>query len=384
MLLHVLARLRPQVGRIVINANGDPARFSGHCLPVIADSIEGYAGPLAGLHAGIEWARPQTPEASFIASVPVDCPFLPLDLVARLKAALIAKAAAAPSPLRTANAIPSPGCGASIWPRHWPDAQEERARAAPLRGFAGLRRRRFRARRHRRRHRPVLQRECAGRSGEGAGALRERERAWLGRRAHRHRRLEELRQDDAGRAPHPASRSARPQSGDRQAHAPRTCARRWRHRRRAARARRALQVHRHRAGCLGVSGPGRKRHRGSPTSRLPRRARTSSLSKASRARRSPRSRCGAELADAGAAGRRDDRLVIAVASDHAGEAAACQCSISTTPTASPHSSRPSPGEAGRDAHARMRATCGGYSRRRGSAERGRRRATAPNAPRASG
>jgi molybdopterin-guanine dinucleotide biosynthesis protein A len=93
MLLHVLARLRPQVGRIVINANGDPARFSGHCLPVIADSIEGYAGPLAGLHAGIEWARTETPDAKFIASVPIDCPFLPLDLVSRLKAALIAKGA---------------------------------------------------------------------------------------------------------------------------------------------------------------------------------------------------------------------------------------------------------------------------------------------------
>jgi molybdopterin-guanine dinucleotide biosynthesis protein A len=91
MLLHVLARLRPQVGRIVINANGDPARFSGHCLPVIADRIEGYAGPLAGLHAGMEWARAETPDAKFIASVPIDCPFLPLDLVARLKAALTAK-----------------------------------------------------------------------------------------------------------------------------------------------------------------------------------------------------------------------------------------------------------------------------------------------------
>lgn len=90
MLLHVLARLRPQVGRIVINANGDPARFSGYCLPVVPDSIEGFAGPLAGLHAGTEWARAETPEAKFIASVPIDCPFLPLDLVARLKAALVA------------------------------------------------------------------------------------------------------------------------------------------------------------------------------------------------------------------------------------------------------------------------------------------------------
>jgi molybdopterin-guanine dinucleotide biosynthesis protein A len=90
MLLHVLGRLRPQVGRIVINANGDPARFSGYCLPVVPDSIEGYAGPLAGLHAGLAWAQRETPEAAFIASVPVDCPFLPLDLVARLKAALLA------------------------------------------------------------------------------------------------------------------------------------------------------------------------------------------------------------------------------------------------------------------------------------------------------
>lgn len=93
MLLHVLHRLRPQVGRIVINANGDPARFSGYCLPVVADSIEGYVGPLAGLAAGIEWARSETPEAQFIVSAPSDSPFLPLDLVARLKAALIAKGA---------------------------------------------------------------------------------------------------------------------------------------------------------------------------------------------------------------------------------------------------------------------------------------------------
>jgi molybdenum cofactor guanylyltransferase len=89
MLLHVLGRLRPQVGRIVINANGDPARFSGHCLPVVADSIEGYAGPLAGLQAGMAWAIAGTPEARYIASVPIDCPFLPLDLVGRLKTALL-------------------------------------------------------------------------------------------------------------------------------------------------------------------------------------------------------------------------------------------------------------------------------------------------------
>jgi molybdopterin-guanine dinucleotide biosynthesis protein A len=90
MLLHVLSRLRPQVGRVAINANGDPARFSGFCLPVVPDSIEGYAGPLAGLHAGLAWARRETPDARYVASVPVDSPFVPDDLVARLKSALVA------------------------------------------------------------------------------------------------------------------------------------------------------------------------------------------------------------------------------------------------------------------------------------------------------
>jgi molybdopterin-guanine dinucleotide biosynthesis protein A len=111
MLLHVLMRLRPQVGRIVINANGDPARFSGCCLPVVADNIEGYAGPLAGLAAGMDWARAETPEAKFVASVPVDSPFLPLDLVPRLKAALIAKNA--PCAIAASNGERHPVAG--LW-----------------------------------------------------------------------------------------------------------------------------------------------------------------------------------------------------------------------------------------------------------------------------
>ena len=88
MIEHVIARLRPQVGRMVVNANGDPARFACLDLPVVADALEGYAGPLAGLQAGIAWARRETPKARFVASVPVDTPFLPRDLVARLLAAL--------------------------------------------------------------------------------------------------------------------------------------------------------------------------------------------------------------------------------------------------------------------------------------------------------
>ena len=142
MLLHVLGRLRPQVGRIVINANGDPARFSGYCLPVVPDSIEGYAGPLAGLQAGLAWAQRETPDAAFIASVPVDSPFLPLDLVARLKAALLA--ADAPCAIAASQGERHPVAG--LWRIELADAlaealAPERARrciASPTRRAARL------------------------------------------------------------------------------------------------------------------------------------------------------------------------------------------------------------------------------------------------------
>ena len=88
MISHVVARLRPQVHRIVIIANDNPARFSGTCLPVVCDTVEGHAGPLAGLHAALEWALSETPEAQLVVTVPVDTPFFPTDMVARLLAAL--------------------------------------------------------------------------------------------------------------------------------------------------------------------------------------------------------------------------------------------------------------------------------------------------------
>ena len=88
MLGRVIDRLRPQVGRMVINANGDPKRFAQFGLPIVADTIEGHEGPLAGLQAGLQWARAETPDARFIASVAADTPFIPDDLVARLLAAL--------------------------------------------------------------------------------------------------------------------------------------------------------------------------------------------------------------------------------------------------------------------------------------------------------
>jgi len=85
---HVIARLAPQVRRIVLNANGDPARFAQYDLPVVADPIEGFAGPLAGVLAGLHWARDQAPGARYVATAATDTPFLPRDLVARLLQAL--------------------------------------------------------------------------------------------------------------------------------------------------------------------------------------------------------------------------------------------------------------------------------------------------------
>jgi molybdenum cofactor guanylyltransferase len=84
MLAHVIERLRPQVGRLVINANGDPARFAAFGLPVTPDTIDGFVGPLAGVLAGMQWAKTNAPDARWIATVSTDAPFLPHDLVARL------------------------------------------------------------------------------------------------------------------------------------------------------------------------------------------------------------------------------------------------------------------------------------------------------------
>ena len=80
----VLARLRPQCTSIVLNANGDASRFARFGLPVIADDIPNFAGPLAGILAGLDWAAKNARGADWVVSVPGDCPFLPRDLVARL------------------------------------------------------------------------------------------------------------------------------------------------------------------------------------------------------------------------------------------------------------------------------------------------------------
>jgi molybdopterin-guanine dinucleotide biosynthesis protein A len=87
LLERVIERLRPQVDALVLNANGDPARFAEFALPVVADSVPDFGGPLAGVLAGLDWAAVHRPDSTFIASVATDAPFLPADLVARLTTA---------------------------------------------------------------------------------------------------------------------------------------------------------------------------------------------------------------------------------------------------------------------------------------------------------
>ncbi|MDZ7712777.1 MAG: molybdenum cofactor guanylyltransferase MobA [Rhodovibrio sp.] len=90
ILQHVIDRAAPQVERLVLNANGDPSRFAAACvdggrLPVAPDVVEGFAGPLAGVLTGMEWAAQHAPEVTWVASFACDAPFLPTDLVSRLR-----------------------------------------------------------------------------------------------------------------------------------------------------------------------------------------------------------------------------------------------------------------------------------------------------------
>jgi molybdopterin-guanine dinucleotide biosynthesis protein A len=82
ILAHVMDRLAPQVGAMALNANGDPARFDAFGLPVLPDPIPGFAGPLVGVLAGLDWAAEQG--ADTIVTVAADTPFFPTDLVAQL------------------------------------------------------------------------------------------------------------------------------------------------------------------------------------------------------------------------------------------------------------------------------------------------------------
>jgi molybdenum cofactor guanylyltransferase len=85
----VIARLKPQCGELILNANGDPARFARFGLPVVPDTVADFPGPLAGILAALDWAAAHRPGVSIILSAAADCPFLPRDLVARLNGALV-------------------------------------------------------------------------------------------------------------------------------------------------------------------------------------------------------------------------------------------------------------------------------------------------------
>ncbi len=123
VLQHVIDRLRPQVGTMALNANGDPARFDCFGLPVICDSIDGFAGPLAGVLSGLDWAAGIG--ASHIVTVAADTPFFPGNLVSKLIAD------AGPAPVALAN-TPDKARGHARHPTFglWSTALREDLRAA--------------------------------------------------------------------------------------------------------------------------------------------------------------------------------------------------------------------------------------------------------------
>jgi molybdopterin-guanine dinucleotide biosynthesis protein A len=103
MIAHVLERLAPQVGDVLINANQNLDRYAGFGLPVVPDAVGGFAGPLAGLHAGMTRAT-----RSHVVTVPCDSPFLPPDLVARLATALGASPSSQRAQLAVAKTFDQP------------------------------------------------------------------------------------------------------------------------------------------------------------------------------------------------------------------------------------------------------------------------------------
>ena len=93
ILARVISRLAPQCECLALSANGDPLRFAAFGLPVVADGVKNYPGPLAEILAGLDWAAAHRPDAQWVLSAPGDCPFLPRDLVVRLREAVSAQGA---------------------------------------------------------------------------------------------------------------------------------------------------------------------------------------------------------------------------------------------------------------------------------------------------
>lgn len=93
MLERAIARLKPQCAGLILNANGDPARFASTGLPVVADSVPDFAGPLAGVLAGMDWCAQNRPDLQWIVTIAADTPFLPADFVSRLQGAWLEQGA---------------------------------------------------------------------------------------------------------------------------------------------------------------------------------------------------------------------------------------------------------------------------------------------------
>ncbi|MCB4823190.1 molybdenum cofactor guanylyltransferase MobA [Roseicella aerolata] len=126
LLDHVLERVAPQVAAVILNANGDAARFARYGLPVVPDPLPDFPGPLAGVLAALDWAADNRPDLPTVLSVPGDGPFLPPDLVARLEAA------------RAAAGLPLACAASGDWTHPpiglWPVALRGELRAALLSG----------------------------------------------------------------------------------------------------------------------------------------------------------------------------------------------------------------------------------------------------------
>jgi len=129
LLDHVIDRLAPQTTSLMLNVNGDAARFKRFGLPISQDSIDGFAGPLAGVLAGLDWAAENG--ASHIVTAAADTPFFPTDLVGRLQAAISVQ-----TPIAMA-ATPDPARGQSRHPTFaiWPTALREDLRASLGKGL---------------------------------------------------------------------------------------------------------------------------------------------------------------------------------------------------------------------------------------------------------
>ena len=115
---HVMSRLDRQVGRTILNANGDAIRFNSIFQQIVPDTIVGAIGPLAGVLTGLEWTRDNVPYANWVMTVACDSPFIPRDIVKRLGAAI--EAEGADMACATSGGRRHPVC--ALWPVRLADA----------------------------------------------------------------------------------------------------------------------------------------------------------------------------------------------------------------------------------------------------------------------